>query len=269
MSAFHTVGAAAAARPRMLASLRTLGWGHPEWWMLGISAVAWVMLSAEISTVEGLSLCGANVTDDLAGPWRRIELAVRAGALVPAAAGMALMIAAMMLPLVILPARHAAFRSLWSRRHQAIAGVLIGYTGIWMLAGIATVFVSFALSRSQSQGSLMVAFVFAVAAGWQLTPSKRRALAACHRSVPLAPNGLRADLSCLRYGVVLGRDCIASCWAFMLVAFFAAPSLPAMAAMSAVAFAERYHRRPLFGITATCFALASLACLIPLVRSLV
>jgi predicted metal-binding membrane protein len=261
MNAVPTLAAAAAAaRPTALSSLRTFAWRHPEWWLLTICAVAWVMLAAGVAAAPGWPLCIADVTGDFMGLWRRIEAAGLSGALGPPMTEVALMVVAMMPPLVILPVRHAAFRSLWWRRHRAIAGVLVGYTSVWMLVGVATVIANFALIGAQPDSDRSIgALGLAVAAGWQLTPFKLRALAACNRSVPLVPNGWRADLSCLRYGLVLGRHCVASCWALMLCPFLAAHDLVLMVAVIAVAVAERYLRRRLLGLTAACLALAAVA----------
>jgi hypothetical protein len=47
-----------------------------------------------------------------------------------------LMVAAMILPLQIDGVRRIAEYSLWSRRHRAIAGYLVGYLIVWAAAGV-------------------------------------------------------------------------------------------------------------------------------------
>jgi predicted metal-binding membrane protein len=87
----------------------------------------------------------------------------------------------------------------------------------------------------------------AVAAAWQLTRTKRRALLACARPVPLPPHGPRADLACLRFGWLHACRCLGSCWAVMLVMIPAGHDLAWMAAITAVVLAEQRHPRALSG----------------------
>jgi predicted metal-binding membrane protein len=145
-----------------------------------------------------------------------------------------LMTVAMMLPLVVPQVRFVADRSLWRRRHRAIAGFLIGYLAIWFLVGIAVSFVE--------PTPVLAAAAFAVAGTWQLTRYKRVAMASCHRPMPLAPRGWRADRDCIRYGWMVGTYCVASCWALMFACAMAGHHLVAMVGVTAVMYAERYTR---------------------------
>jgi predicted metal-binding membrane protein len=88
-----------------------------------------------------------------------------------------------------------------------------------------------------------VAAGFAAAALWQLTPVKRWALRACHRAMPLAPQGWRAEMDCLRYGSTMGGYCLASCGVLMLACSLAGHSLPAMLGAAALGVVERYGPR--------------------------
>jgi predicted metal-binding membrane protein len=174
------------------------------------------------------------------------------------AAGSLLMAAAMMFPLLIPAARHAAFRSRWARRHRAIGGVLIGYLGVWTLATFAAALALGGAGGAQSDPHhRLAALGLMAAAAWQLTPAKRAALRTCHRSVPLAPDGWRADASCLRYGVSLGGNCVLSCWALMLCPMLAGQSLVLMAGGGAMAFAERLHLEPPLRLSASVLAAAA------------
>jgi predicted metal-binding membrane protein len=80
-----------------------------------------------------------------------------------------------------------------------------------------------------------------VAAGWQLTPVKRRVLLACHRARPLPPSGPRAELAAAGFGLRVGATCVGSCWALMLAA---PPGLLGPAALSGLVLAERVTRHP-------------------------
>ena len=134
-----------------------------------------------------------------------------------------------------------ATRSLWRRRDRAIGGFLLGYLSPWLLAGAAVAEVDVMLLP---QLPLVGAVAFAVAAAWQLTPVKAPGLQACHRSVPLAPHGWRADRDCFRFGWLTGTQCLVSCWALMLACVLAGHSLPAMVCVSIVGVAERYVVQP-------------------------
>jgi predicted metal-binding membrane protein len=167
--------------------------------------------------------------------------------------GWLIMSAAMMLPLTIAPVRHVAFRSLWKRRHRAVFCFLLGVALIWTAVGLLWIAI-LGLHGASAFGTVASSLVIAVAAGWQFTPAKRRALLACHRTVPLAVDRWRADLDCLRYGLLHGRHCLLSCWALMLAAMLLHPGLPAMFGASVVALTERY--RPQRLRTASLLALA-------------
>jgi predicted metal-binding membrane protein len=98
---------------------------------------------------------------------------------------------------------------------------------------------------------------FGAALLWQVTSVKRHAAIACHRTMPLAPAGWRADRDCLRYGWVIGSSCLLSCWALMLACLLAGHSMSAMAGVTVVVWAERHTARPRQHLL--CAAIAALA----------
>jgi hypothetical protein len=187
-------------------NVRRLLWRHPQWWSLVLCAAGWgAMLRPHAHHARPL----VN--------WLFMTLA-------------------MMLPMVAASIATTAERSLWSRRHRAIAGFLAGFVFCWMLAGVAALFVP------PSRGAAAVGF--AVAGAWQLTRWKRIASAGCHRAMPLAPRGWRADRDCIRYGAVVGIWCIASCGAGMLACALTHHNLAAMLFLTCVGAIERYAFRP-------------------------
>ena len=213
--------------------MRRFVWRHPHWWAATLSAGAWGWLV--LRWQQGHHAHGAAL-----GDWM-------------------LMIATMMVPLVFDHLRVAAARSLWPRRHRAIAGFLLGYAAIWLLAG-AAISLPIAASGLMPHGAAtsgLAATAFLSAAIWQLLPLKRRALIACHRTVPLAPRGWPAHRDCLRYGWTVGRSCVGSCGMLMLACVFAGHSLPAMLAATAVAGAERFSARADAWTTAAALALVA------------
>lgn len=151
---------------------------------------------------------------------------------------------AMMAPAALPAVRHVAVNSFRWRRHRAVATFLLVYQAAWAafglvaLVGLTAWNLSVGSRLSTRNGPLVAALAIVVV--WQLTPSKRRHLRGCQKSIPLAPRGWRAFGSCARFGAQYGARCIGSCWAVMLVMVTAtAGHLWWTAALTAVVVAER------------------------------
>ena len=145
------------------------------------------------------------------------------------------MVVAMMLLMIADSAAGVAARSLWRRRHWAIAEFVAGYLAVWTLAGLALV----------PLGVFVPSIVaLALAAGWRLTQMRQRAMVRGHGIAPLAPAGWRAWRDCVAYGVSTGGYCFANCWALMLACTASGHSLTVMAGLCAMSIAERNQRRP-------------------------
>ena len=187
-------------------------WRHPEWWSVALSITAWMALlsrpqhsAAHQSTAINLML------------WL-------------------LMVVAMMFPLVMPQVRQAAFHSLWSRRHQAIGLFLTGYVVPWLAFGALVILIQNGLPIDK-RASAIVAIV--IAAAWQASRSKRRALRNCHRIMPLAPRGWRANWDCLMFGWQIGTACMCGCWAMMLVCAVSDHSILTMSVATLIAIYDR------------------------------
>ena len=152
--------------------------------------------------------------------------------------GCALMVVAMVPVLAVPLVRHVSVRSFPGRRDRAVALFLGGSACVWLVAGL-TVVVGL-VCLPPPRWAAVVAFV--VAAIWQLTPAKRRALLRCHRTVPFAPLGWRADRDCFLFGVSNGAGCVASCWAMMLATMVAGHDPITMICVQGIAMAERRSR---------------------------
>lgn len=197
-------------------------WLHPEWWCVGLCGFAWAVM-----LLHGGQYAGHGI-------HHRMSFA-------PELLYWMWMAAAMMLPLALNAVRVTAARSLWSRRHWAMAGFLAGYFAPWLAAGVAAAGLR---EASWTHTYAAPALGFAAAALWQRTPAHRRALTACHRTLPLAPAGWRAHRDCLRFGGTIGAACVTSCWPLMLGCAFAGHSLIAMAGGMVVGAWERRWFRP-------------------------
>jgi len=91
----------------------------------------------------------------------------------------------------------------------------------------------------------VLAAVLAIAAAWQLTSAKRRALNACHLPSPLPPRGWRASAGVARFGLRNGGACVGSCWAAMLaMAVVPSSHLLWMASLTGFVVTEKLSRRP-------------------------
>jgi predicted metal-binding membrane protein len=154
--------------------------------------------------------------------------------------GWALMLAAMMAPLLIAPVRHIRDRSFARRRARAIALFAAGYAAIWMPAGFVLLSVALATQQVTPASSLSLALVIVIALVWQFSPIKQRCLNRCHAHAELAAFGLAADLDALRFGLTHGLWCVGSCWALMLLPLLVARGhLLVMAAVTLWLFSER------------------------------
>jgi predicted metal-binding membrane protein len=216
MSTFAWTGRPAALR------LQYFFWSHPEWWSVVLCVVAWTVMLR-----HGWQHAGHEVFHPM--PFA------------PELWNWMLMVAAMMLPLVILNVRAAAAGSLWARRHRAIAGFLGGYFSPWLVLGIAAAGFR-EVSWTHTYAAPALGFI--IAALWQRTRMHQRALKACHRTLPLAPVGWRADADCFRFGGTIGVACVRNCWPLMLACAFAGHSPVAMTGGIVVGALERFRFRP-------------------------
>jgi predicted metal-binding membrane protein len=214
-----------------------LGWG-----LAGVSAAAWAALALAPHSLVMPGLCAP------AGAWigsapTRAALALALNPPARLAAGWALMIVAMMSPLLADPLRYVAARSFARRRWRSGALFVAGYGAAWIAAGAPLLATALALCLATPAWLPAWAPALAAAALWQGAPAHQRCLNACHRRPPLAAFGWAADRDALRFGVAQGAACLGACSALMLAALLAGPAhLAAMAAVAALAWAERLER---------------------------
>ena len=106
---------------------RLIAWRHPEWWSLALSAGAAAALLVFHTHI--FAEASAHHASRLPPP------SIAAAATI-AFAQWLLMVVAMMVPLAAGAIRTTAARSLWRRRHRAIAAFLAGYLAPWAIAGV-------------------------------------------------------------------------------------------------------------------------------------
>lgn len=154
-----------------------------------------------------------------------------------------LMTIAMMGPAALPALRHVALNSLRWRRGRALATFAAVYLGLWLAVGAVVL-----LARPLWDGvepALALTVGLALAAAWQLTTPKRRALNDCHRTSPLPPRGRRAAVGVARFGLLNGGACVRSCWPLMLVmALASSGALLWMAGLTALVTFEKLSEHP-------------------------
>jgi predicted metal-binding membrane protein len=210
--------------------------------LLFISAAAWLLLVIEPSGKVLSADCSVAMLGTTPSP-ASLHLLLALEPLTSLAVGWALMLAAMMVPLLIAPVRHVRDRSFTHRRARAILLFVTGYAASWMAAGILLLALAVAARLVAPRSSVPLAMATIVALVWQISPVKQRALNRCHAQAELAAFGLAADLDALRFGLTLGVWCVGSCWALMLLPLLVSRGhVVAMAAVALWLYAERLDR---------------------------
>ena len=227
---------------------RSFFWQHPEWWSLALSALAWsVLLRPHIGFRHHQY---PHTSPRFAAVWSGEVL------------WWMVMVIAMMWPLIGGRVRATAVRSFGPRRARAVVVFMFGYVAVWLTAGVIVTFLILCVRSHRSIDATFLFIVFMLAAAWQLTPYKELALRLCHRTIPLSPQGWRADHDCLRYGWIIGGSCLLSCGFLMAACTVSGHNLAAMLGTGAIGFVERYSFRPNHRILAGAIAVVAVTCVL-------
>jgi predicted metal-binding membrane protein len=135
--------------------------------------------------------------------------------------GWALMLTAMMAPLLIPALRHVRARSLRSRRWRAMSLVTVAHAAVWTVGGIVLLAVASLLRSVTGQPDLALLLGLDAALAWQLSPLKQYCLNRHCAHPPISSFGSAADRDALRFGGTHAAWCLGSCWALMLVSVLA------------------------------------------------
>jgi predicted metal-binding membrane protein len=208
--------------------------------MLLTAAAAWMLLLTEPRAMPMIVPCAATGAGPMPSSLPMLLSMNPPGLL---AAGWALMLIAMMTPVLIEPVRYIRMRSFTHRRARAVLLFLGGYAAVWMATGVVLLGSAFAVEAFAPQSYLPAAGIVLVALVWQFTPIKQRCLNRCHALSGLAAFGTAADLSALRFGAIHGLWCAVSCSAMMLAPMLLpGGQLVAMATVSILIFSERLEQ---------------------------
>jgi predicted metal-binding membrane protein len=210
--------------------------------MLFISAAAWMLMAVE----PGGTALHTNHPPAILGATRSLtslQLLLAHNPPTSLAVDWALMLAAMMAPLLTAPVRHVRDRSFARRRARAIVLFVAGYAAAWMAAGVILLAVALAVRLIAPESSGPVAVVTVIAMLWQISPAKQCCLNRCHAHAELTAFGSAADVAALSFGWTHGLWCVGSCWAVMLLSLLVSRGhVAAMGAAALWLFAERLDR---------------------------
>jgi len=207
--------------------------------VLLISAVTWTLLLIKPMGFDLLAHCQA-ISSRTAQPSLsfRTLLAMNPPALL--AADWAVMLIAMMSPVLIQPLCHVYLRSFRRRRGRSVVLCIAGYALIWILLGCALLSMAAVVHWFSPRSYFPAAAALLVALVWQFSPVKQRCLNRCHAHPALAAFGAAADFAALRFGITHGIWCGGSCWAVMLFTILLPQGhIFAMAAATALTLGER------------------------------
>jgi predicted metal-binding membrane protein len=180
--------------------MKARAYRHPEWAVLGVSLLGWVLLTrlvwltpAMSNSMPGMEHAHPALGGDIGAAFGHELLA------------WVLMLLAMMLPTTVPAIRYVAFASRRTRRQRSVLAFSLGYLVAWLPLGVV---LSLLLAVLPPLGSVPVAIAIALAGAWELTSTKRLALRRCHRTSPVRFDGLAADRSAAGFGWMHGRTCV-------------------------------------------------------------
>ena len=147
------------------------------------------------------------------------------------------MAVAMMLPQALPALRHVGLNSTRPRRMRGMVLFAVSHLALWGAFGFVSLSVVLMCQRYGLARPALVATIGVIAL-WQFTAAKRRAMAVCLRTTPLALEGWIADRRCMQFAVRNTAACIVACWPAMLALAFRADAILPMAVLTAVTLAE-------------------------------
>ena len=216
--------------------------------LLAIAGLAWIGLVA--GSVTGLSHTTTHHrTPDAAMGMSSADMStmhmahpgvIDLRAILAVLAMSALMVVAMMFPLLTMPIAHIRARSFARRRWRSTGLFLVAYGTIWTIACAIPATALWVAGNHGVDHWWLTGVTVVAAAIWQFSPAKQRWLNRSHSHPALAAFGLAADRSALRFGTRHGIRCVGSCWALMALPFVVGSwHLAAMAIAGAWIAAER------------------------------
>jgi predicted metal-binding membrane protein len=207
--------------------------------LLAVSAGGMTLFRVYASEVNGPSLCTSLAGLPEPGAWfKSAEAALLLSSPGRLLGEWALMLLAMMPPLLAMPLMHVWRSSSMRKRASVAATFLLGYAATWMIAG--PVLIGLALLIQGGLGEQAWFAVLVAALVWSSSPLQRQSLNKAHRLKRIGLFGLTAYADAFAFGATHGGWCIGSCWAWMLLPLISGSwHLAAMVAGGTVMLLER------------------------------
>ena len=197
---------------------------RPLW---AIAGLAWIGLA--VGSVAGLSHAAMHHrTPDAAMGMSNADMSTMhmahpgvtdLRAIVAVLVMSALMVVAMMFPVLTMPIAHIRARSFARRRWRSTGLFLVAYTTTWTIACAIPAMALWVAGNHGVDHWLLTGVTVVAAAIWQFSPAKQVWLNRSHSHPALAAFGRAADRSALQFGTRHGIRCVGSCWALMTLPF--------------------------------------------------
>ena len=246
-----TLPSSRVAPTRLRVSVARFTLRHPEWWLVGASAAAWVLAWWLTAGPNSESVHSRHDASNLAEGWSAGLFLIDFGM-------WSIMVVAMMGPVMVPRVRHVAECCVGRVRTRAIVETLVGGLIVWTIAGVLAIGLTSigpGLDARESPISFLV--VWLLVAGWQLMPSKMAAIGRCHAI--RVPRGVAVGNRRLTAGMAYTSWCVVSCGpAMAAMAITGHPPL-LMAALTVGFTAERVAHRPAHATRALAFGVAATA----------
>jgi hypothetical protein len=251
------------AREPLLSPLARAGLRSPTFrWSVAPAILAWLALLWLAGGTGVLEICVALRAHLANGVAAGITATLAAMNPLGWAAEWALMIVAMMFPLLTPAIGHVAARSFAARRDRAVALFVAGYGLTWLGAAV-TASILLVVARGTLAGLGLAASAGLIgsvlAALWQLTAAKRRAVIRCHGTIALRSFGWPADRDAAWFGLLHGKRCVHACAPTMILPLVGGDGIAVMAVVFAILLAERARQTPQYRLSAIALVLLGLA----------
>ncbi|MEM7320644.1 MAG: DUF2182 domain-containing protein [Pseudomonadota bacterium] len=149
------------------------------------------------------------------------------------------MVVAMMLPTLIPQIAHVRARSFAPRKQRAALLFVVPYLAVWIIAGAAMKF----LFGPVLGHPAFAPVVCLLAALWEFSPPKRRALNKCHSRPVLTARGPKADWEIVAFALSYARFCLITCLPMMMV-MLGTHDLAVMVFVTVIILYQRAAHRP-------------------------
>lgn len=224
---------------------RLCGWGMRV--AVLPAAAAWVAMVGLSGADIDMQLCAAPARDHFAAVQMALSARWAVFDVPVAALEWALMVTAMMLPLIAADIDHMRARMYRAVQTPAVAAYVMSYLGVWMVVGGVVAPLAIILGaalHAPADPVLAILLPLLLAALWWGSDMRRRLVLRCHYRPTLAPEGRAAIRGAAGHGVHQGLACVAGCAPVMLGMHIAGGGLWGMALLAFLIVAERRAHRP-------------------------